>query len=139
MWWKYNGLLERCEMHSKRLKSWEKGLKEVSRDLEDAVQRGLWPEHFPTSGSRSQAAWTEEDYKIVLREIALAKEHKHGVSYQRLRKKVGKKAVQSMVEWNLVSLRRKSEWAKDLPETLFADLNDTKLVTCLLLQICISY
>ena len=34
-----------------------------------------------------------------------------------------------MVKWNLVAVRRKSEWAKDLPETLFADLNDTKLVT----------
>ena len=69
----------------------------MSRDLEDAVQSGLSPEDFPTSGSRSQAAWTEEDYKTVLREIALAKEHKHRVSVEKLRKKVSKKAVQSMV------------------------------------------
>jgi hypothetical protein len=123
------GLLERCATHSKRLKSWEKGLKEVSADVEDAVEGGLWPEDFPTSGSRSPAAWTEEDYKIVLREIAVAKEQKHAVSLKKLRKKVGKKAVQSMVEWNLVSVRTKSTWAKDLPETVFTDLKDTKLVT----------
>ena len=123
------GLLERCATHSKRLKSWEKGLKEVSRDLEDAVQRGLSPRAFSrTGGSRSPSAWTKEDYKTVLREIALAKEQKHAVSFKKLRDKVGEDALLSMVEWNLVSLRRKSEWAKDLPETLFADLNDTKLV-----------
>ena len=104
-------------------------MKWVSRDLEDAVQSGLSAEDFPTSGSRSQAAWTEEDYKTVLREIALAKDHKHRVSVEKLRKKVSKKAVQSMVEWNLVALRTKSTWAKDLPETVFTDLKDTKLVT----------
>ncbi|KAH7619447.1 putative ATP-binding protein [Nannochloris sp. 'desiccata'] len=123
------GLLERCAKHSNRLKSWEKGLKWVSRDLEGAVKRGLGPEDFPTSGSRSSAAWTEEDYKSVLREIALAKEHKHAVSFEKLRKMVGKKAVRSMVEWNLVAVRRKSEWAKDLLETVFTDLDDDKLVT----------
>ncbi|KAG7674718.1 putative ATP-binding protein [Nannochloris sp. 'desiccata'] len=123
------GLLERCAKHSNRLKSWEKGLKWISMDLEDAVQRGLGPEDFPTSGSRSLAAWTEEDYKTVLREIALAKKHRHAVSFKKLRKIVGKKALRSMVEWNLVALRRKSPWAKDLPETVFADLNDTKLLT----------
>ncbi|KAG7672243.1 putative ATP-binding protein [Nannochloris sp. 'desiccata'] len=123
------GLLERCAKHSRRLKSWEKGLEEVSTDLEDAVQRGLGPEDFPTSGSRSLASWTEEDYKTVLREIALAKKHRHAVSFKKLRKMVGKKALRSMVEWNLVALRRKSLWAKDLPATLFADLNDTKLLT----------
>jgi hypothetical protein len=124
------GLLERCATHSKRLKSWQEGLERVSRDVEDAVMSGLWPEDFPTtSGSQPPAAWTKEDYKTVLREIALAKEHKHGVSYQKLRKKVGKKAVKSMVEWNLVAVQTKSAWAKDLPRTLFADLEDTKLVT----------
>ncbi|KAG7674181.1 hypothetical protein KSW81_006012 [Nannochloris sp. 'desiccata'] len=123
------GLLERCAKHSKRLKSWEAGLKWISMDLEDAVQRGLWPEDFPTSGSRSLAAWTEEDYKTVLREIAVAKKHRHAVSFKKLRKIVGKKALRSMVEWNLVALRRKSLWAKDLPATVFADLNDTKLLT----------
>ncbi|KAG7674196.1 hypothetical protein KSW81_006024 [Nannochloris sp. 'desiccata'] len=124
------GLLERCAKHSKRLKSWENGLEEVSRDLEGAVKRGLWPEDLivPTSGSsRSPAAWTKEDYKTVLREIA--KTHKHAVSYDKLRNMVSKKAILSMVEWNLVALRRKSRWAKDLPATLFADLDDNKLVT----------
>ncbi len=125
------GLLERCATHSKRLKSWEKGLKEVSRDLEDAVKRGLSPGvgmFSKTGGSRSPAAWTKEEYKTVLREIALAKEQKHSVSFDKLGDAVGEDALLSMVEWNLVALRRKSEWAKDLPETLFADLNDTKLV-----------
>jgi hypothetical protein len=124
------GLLERCAKHSKRLKSWEAGLDWVSRDLEGAVKRGLGPEDFPTIGSsRSLAAWTEEDYKTVLREIALAKDRKHAVSFEKLRKAVGKKAVRSMVEWNLLSVRRKSRWAKDLPATLFADLDDDKLLT----------
>ena len=123
------GLLERCAEYANDIGSWEKGLRWVSRDLEGAVKRGLSPEDFPTNGSsRSPAAWTEEDYKTVLREIALAKEHKHAVSFEKLRKMVGKKAVRSMVEWNLVALRRKSDWAKDLPETVFTDLKDMKLV-----------
>ncbi|KAG7667963.1 hypothetical protein KSW81_005881 [Nannochloris sp. 'desiccata'] len=123
------GLLERCSEYANDLGSWEAGLKWVSRDLEDAVKRGLWPEDFPSSSSsRSPAAWTEEDYKTVLREIALAKEHRHAVSFDKLRNTVGKKAVRSMVEWNLVALRRKSEWAKDLSAAVFTDLNDTKLV-----------
>jgi hypothetical protein len=42
---------------------------------------------------------------------------------------VGEDALLSMVEWNLVALRRESAWAKDLPGTLFADLEDEKLVT----------
>ncbi|KAG7674731.1 hypothetical protein KSW81_006157 [Nannochloris sp. 'desiccata'] len=121
------GLLERCGEYANDIGSWEAGLEEVSTDLEDSVQRGLGPEDFPTSGSRSLASWTEEDYKTVLREIVLAKIH--AVSFKKLRKMVGRKAVRSMVEWNLVTMRRKSKWAKDLPETLFIELNDTKLVT----------
>ena len=101
-------------------------LDEVSRDLEDAVMRGLWPEDFPTDGSRSLGAWTKEDYKTVSREIA--EEPKHAVSLRKLREKVHKKAVISMVQWNLLALRRKSSWAKDLPEKVFRDQNDTKLV-----------
>jgi len=124
------GLLERCAKHSKRLKSWEKGLEEVSRDLEGAVKRGLWPGGFSRAGgSRSPAAWTKENYKTVLREIALAKTHKHAVSFDKLEDAVGEAALLSMVEWNLLALRRKSRWAKDLPATLFADLDDDKLVT----------
>jgi len=124
------GLLERCARHAKIEGSWEKGLQVVGKDPEDAVKRGLWPGGFARSGgSRSPAAWTEEDYKTVLREISLAKDHKHAVAYEKLRKMVGKKAVRSMVEWNLVALRRKSSWAKDLPETLYSELKDTKLVT----------
>jgi hypothetical protein len=124
------GLLERCAEHANDNGSWEKGLKEVSADLEDAVEGGLSPGGFSrTGGSRSPAAWTEEDYKTVLRKIAIAKEQKHAVSFKKLRDKVGVEALLSMVEWNLVSLRRKSTWAKDLPETVFIDLKDTKLVT----------
>ncbi|KAG7674197.1 putative Uncharacterized ATP-binding protein MJECL15 [Nannochloris sp. 'desiccata'] len=124
------GLLERCAKHSKRLKSWENGLEEVSRDLEGAVKRGLWPGGFSRAGgSRPPAAWTKENYKTVLREIALAKTHKHAVSFDKLEDAVGEAALLSMVEWNLVALRRKSRWAKDLPATLFADLDDNKLVT----------
>ena len=122
------GLLERCAKYANGFGSWEKGLDEVSRDLERAVERGLWPEDFRKSGSSSPAAWTQEDYKTVLRQIALAEEHKHAVSLKYLRKKVGKEAVLSMVEWNLVALRTKSSWAKDLPATDFTKLNDTKLV-----------
>jgi hypothetical protein len=124
------GLLERCAKYSKRLKSWEKGLEEVSTDLEDAVKRGLRPAGFSrTGGSRSPAAWTKEDYKTVLREIALARDYRHAVSFDKLEDAVGEDSLLSMVEWNLVALRRKSLWAKDLPATLFADLHDTKLVT----------
>ncbi len=123
------GLLERCAEYANDIGSWEKGLKEVSRDLEDAVQRGLSPGGFSRAGgSRPPAAWTKEDYKTVLREIALAKEHRHAVSFGKLEAAVGKDALVSMVEWNLVALRRKSSWAKDLPETVFTDLKDTKLV-----------
>ncbi|KAG7674713.1 putative ATP-binding protein [Nannochloris sp. 'desiccata'] len=124
------GLLERCAKHSNRLKSWEAGLKWVSRDLEGAVKRGLWPGGFSRAGgSRFPAAWTKENYKTVLREIALAKKHKHAVSFDKLEDAAGEAALLSMVEWNLVALRRKSEWAKDLPETVFADLDDDKLAT----------
>ena len=124
------GLLERCATHAKRLKSWEKGLKWVSRDLEGAVKRGLSPGAYPTSGSsRSPAAWTKENYKTILRDIVLAKEHKHAVSFDKLENALGDPVVRSIVEWNLVAVRRKSEWAKDLPETLFDELDDTKLVT----------
>ncbi|KAG7674180.1 putative Uncharacterized ATP-binding protein MJECL15 [Nannochloris sp. 'desiccata'] len=124
------GLLERCAEYANDIGSWEAGLKEVSRDLEGAVKRGLWPGGFSRAGgSRPPAAWTKENYKTVLREIALAKTHKHAVSYDKLRNMVSKKAILSMVEWNLVALRRKSRWAKDLPATLFADLDDNKLVT----------
>jgi hypothetical protein len=124
------GLLERCAGYANDIGSWEQGLKEVSADLEDAVEGGLSPGGFSrTGGSRSPATWTKEDYKTVLREIALAKEQKHAVSFKKLRDAVGEDALASMVEWNLVSVRTKSAWAKDLPETLFADLNDTKLVT----------
>ncbi|KAH7619785.1 hypothetical protein NADE_008071 [Nannochloris sp. 'desiccata'] len=42
---------------------------------------------------------------------------------------MGENALSSMVEWNLVALRRKSSWAKDLPVTVFAALNDVMLVT----------
>ncbi|KAG7672513.1 putative ATP-binding protein [Nannochloris sp. 'desiccata'] len=123
------GLLERCAKHSKRLKSWEKGLRWVSKDLEDAVKSGLWPRGFSkTGGSRSPPAWTKEDYKTVLREIFLAKEHKHAVSFDKLRVEPGEDALLSMVEWNLVGVRRRSSWAKDVPETVFTDLKDTKLV-----------
>ena len=124
------GLLERCAMHAKRLGSWEKGLKWVSMDLEDAVKRGLGPGVFSRSGgSKSPAAWTKEHYKTVLRAIALAKKHKHAVSFDKLQDAVGEDALLSMIEWNLLGLRRKSFWANDLPETLFAELDDTKLVT----------
>ncbi|KAG7674794.1 hypothetical protein NADE_008082 [Nannochloris sp. 'desiccata'] len=123
------GLLERCARYAKIEGSWEEGLKTVSMDPEHGVKRGLWPEDFSTSGSRSPPAWTKEDYTTVLREIALAKEHMHAVSFDKLRMMLGKRALRSMVEWNLVALRRKSSWAKDLPETLFTDLNDTMLVT----------
>jgi hypothetical protein len=124
------GLLERCAKDSKRLKSWEKGLRWVSKDLEGAVKRGLWPGGFSRAGgSRSLAVWTEEDYKTVLREIALAKDYRHAVSFEKLRKMVGKKALRSMVEWNLVALRRKSSWAKDVPQNIFTHLDDDKLVT----------
>ena len=123
------GLLERCARHSKRKKSWEDGLKAVSMDLKNAVKRGFSPRGFSrTGGSRSPAAWTKEDYKTVLREISLAKDQKHAVSYDKLEAAVGEDALVSMVEWNLVALRRESAWAKDLPETVFTDLNDTKLV-----------
>ncbi|KAH7623804.1 putative ATP-binding protein [Nannochloris sp. 'desiccata'] len=124
------GLLERCSRYAKIEGSWEEGLKTVGMDPEDAVQRGLWPKGFSrTGGSRSPPAWTKEDYKTVSREIALAEEHRHAVSFDKLRNMLGEEAVLSMLEWNLVALRRKSSWAKDLPETLFSDLKDTKLVT----------
>ena len=123
------GLLERCARYAKIEGSWEAGLKEVSNGPKAKVKKGLWPEDFPTRGSRSPPAWTEEDYKTVLREIALAKEHKHAVSYQRLKTMVGKKAVRSMIEWNLVAMRPSSRWAKDVPETVFNHLGDEKLVT----------
>ena len=123
------GLLERCSTHAKRLWIWQAGLEEVSRAPEDAVKRGLWPEEFSTGGSRSPAAWTEEDYKTVLRQIALAKEYKHAVSFDKLQDLVGEDALSSMVEWNLVSVRRQSRWAKDVPATVFTDLYDTTLVT----------
>ncbi|KAG7672512.1 hypothetical protein KSW81_001475 [Nannochloris sp. 'desiccata'] len=101
----------------------------VSKDLEDAVKSGLWPRGFSkTGGSRSPPAWTKEDYKTVLREIFLAKEHKHAVSFDKLRVEPGEDALLSMVEWNLVGVRRRSSWAKDVPETVFTDLKDTKLV-----------
>ena len=123
------GLLERCAEYANDIGSWEKGLKWVSKDLEGAVKRGLWPKGFSkTGGSRSPPAWTKEDYKTVLREIALAKKHKHAVSFDKLRVAPGEDALLSMVEWNLLSVRRKSEWAKDLPETVFTDLDDDKVV-----------
>jgi hypothetical protein len=124
------GLLERCAGYANDIGSWEQGLKEVSADLEDAVKSGLSPRGFSrTGGSRAPAAWTKEDYKTALKEIALAKEQKHAVSYDKLEDAVGEDALVSMAEWNLVSVRTKSKWAKDLPETFFTDLNDTKLVT----------
>jgi hypothetical protein len=124
------GLLERCASHSKRLRSWQKGLEEVSKGPKDAVKRGLGPRAFSrTGGSRSPPAWTREDYKTVLREIVLAKEHKHAVSFDKLQDLVGEDALVSMVEWNLVSVRRKSSWAKDVPEMVFTELDDEKLVT----------
>ncbi|KAH7619733.1 putative Uncharacterized ATP-binding protein MJECL15 [Nannochloris sp. 'desiccata'] len=42
------GLLERCGEYANDIGSWEAGLKWVSTDLEDSVQRGLGPEDFPT-------------------------------------------------------------------------------------------
>jgi hypothetical protein len=102
----------------------------VSRDIKRAVKRGLSPGAFSrTVGSRSPAAWTKENYKKVLSEIARAKEQKHAVSNDKLEDAVGEDALFSIVEWNLVALRRESAWAKDLLETLFADLEDEKLVT----------
>ena len=123
------GLLERCAKYAKKRGSWEGGLKFVCQGLETAVKRGLWPKAIRTLGTRSPAAWTKEEYKTVLREIAAAKEHKHAVSFDKLQKMVGEKAVRSIVEWNLVAVRRESSWAKDLPETLYIDLNDAMLVT----------
>ena len=129
------GLLERCAGHAMDMGgSWEKGLLWVSRDLEGAVKRGLRPKAFPTRGSsRSPAAWTKENYKTVLRELALAKKHfpqlqHHAVSLDKLEDAVGEEALRSMVEWNLVAVRRKSEWAKDLPQKVFTDLDDDKVV-----------
>ena len=123
------GLLERCARYAKATGSWKEGLEEVSNGPKAKVKKGLWPEDFPTQGSRSPPAWTAEDYKTVLREIAFAKEYKHAVSYHQLKKMVGKKAVKSMVEWNLVAVRPYSSWAKDVPKTVFTDLDDEKLVT----------
>ena len=124
------GLLERCAEYANDNGSWEDGLDWVSNDLEGAVKRGLSPGGFSRAGySRSPAAWTKENYKTVLRECALAKKHKHAVSFKKLQDAVGEAALVSMVEWNLVAVRRKSLWAKDLPATVFTDLNDEKLVT----------
>ncbi|KAG7674736.1 hypothetical protein KSW81_006162 [Nannochloris sp. 'desiccata'] len=101
------GLLERCGEYANDIGSWEAGLKWVSTDLEDSVQRGLGPEDFPTSGSRSLASWTEEDYKTVLREIVLAKIH--AVSFKKLRKMVGRKAVPpNSNTWNQIGPNQSS-------------------------------
>ena len=125
------GLLERCAGHAKTEGSWKAGLKEVSEGPKAQVEKGLWPEDFLTSGSsRSPAAWTGEDYKTVLREIALAKEeHKHAVSFYKLLDAVGQDALLSLVEWNLVAVRPSSSWAKDVPETVFSDLGAERVVT----------
>ena len=124
------GLLERCAGYANDLGSWEKGLKEVSSGPKGKVKNGLGPGSFSRSGgSRSRAAWTKDNYKTVLRAIALAKEHKHAVSFDKLQGALGEDALLSLIEWNLLGLRRKSLWAKDLPETLFDELEDTKLVT----------
>ena len=124
------GLLERCAGHANDLGSWEAGLEWISTDLQGAVKRGLSPRAFSrTGGSRSPPAWRKENYKTVLREIALANEHKHAVSFDKLQDLVGEDALVSMVQWNLVSVRRKSSWAKDVPEMVFTELDDEKLVT----------
>ena len=124
------GLLERCARYAKIEGSWEAGLEEVSNGPEDKVQKGLWPGAFPTSSSsRSPALWEKENYKTVLREIALAKEHKYAVSFKKLLDAVGEDALLSMVEWKLVAMRPYSSWAKDVPKTVFTDLDDKKLVT----------
>ncbi len=87
---------------------------------ERECKRGFW--------SLAPASWTKEDYKTVLREIALADQQNHAVSYDKLRNMLGKRALLSMVEWNLMALRRKSSWAKDVPETIYTIINDEKLV-----------
>ncbi|KAG7671037.1 hypothetical protein KSW81_004464 [Nannochloris sp. 'desiccata'] len=122
------GLLERCARYAKIEGSWEEGLKWIGMDPEDAMQRGLWPEGFSrTGGSRSPSAWTKEDYKTVSREIALAKEHRHAVSFDKLQNALGEK--NAAILGGMEFLSGKSSWAKDLPETVFSDLDDTKLVT----------
>jgi hypothetical protein len=126
------GLLERGAGHSNDLRSWKKGLDWISSDIEGAVKRGFGPgvgAYTGRYGLKNPSAWTKEDYKTVLREISLAKDHKHAVSFEKLQGIMGKKALLSMVEWNLVTVRRKCSWAKDLPEALFTELGDEKLVT----------
>jgi hypothetical protein len=65
----------------------------------------------------------------VLRDIAVVKEHRHAVSFAKLRNVLDKRALLSMVVRNLMALRRKSAWAGDLPEAVFPVLKDEKLVT----------
>jgi hypothetical protein len=62
-------------------------------------------------------AWTPAQYKTVLREIARA-DH-HAVLAAQLRVKVGEAVLLSMVEYNLVALRPRSELARDLPLEVF--------------------
>ncbi len=122
--------LERCAGHAKNEGSWEAGLETISRNSQSRLSEGLWPEGFTGRyGVKTSAAWTKEDYKTVLREIALAKDHKHAVSLKKLQKMVGKKAVLSLMEWNFLNVRPKSSWAKDIPESVFTELGDEKLVT----------
>ena len=124
------GLLELCASSAKDLGSWEEGIDVVTELAEEGVKSGFKPENFTGKQCRrSPAAWTKEEYKTVLMEIALAKEYKHVVSLEKLEEKVGSRSIRSMVEWNLVTVRVKSSWARDLPSTFFNELGDMRLVT----------
>ena len=139
------GTLESCALSAKELGSWEKGISVVTQVAEDWVKEGfssenlipedlmkedLSPEELTAKcGRRSlwPAAWTTQDYKTVLREIAVAKYH--AVPLKELITKVSSTSITSMLEWNFVAVRSKSEWAKDLPVAVFEELQGTRLVT----------
>lgn len=121
------GLLVRCAGEAQKQKSWEMGLDSIIDRHKVVVEKGLYPEDHMASSSRSPPAWRDDQGKFAYRQISRAKNH--AVSRNALQAMVGRAALRSMVEWNLLALRTKSSLAKDLQADAFAEKSDTVLVT----------
>ncbi|KAG7674784.1 hypothetical protein KSW81_006204 [Nannochloris sp. 'desiccata'] len=121
---------------AKKFVKYRKDCGDAPPDFFDTTKDGkkidMWPRVYEVCGGNigllERCAGYAKDlgsWEEGLKEVSMGLE----VSFEKLEDAMGENALSSMVEWNLVALRRKSSWAKDLPVTVFAALNDVMLVT----------